>query len=280
MSGIVTSTTSTLIPGVTYPNPVSGGLSVGGAGTPFPTGGSAITSSSGGGLGLASLAGGLVSVVALLILLSFVAVFVIVVVANRADPDPSGRRPQAVYCFAVSFVTIGAAILGSTLVVAALVQLVGGHSGSITDSVARAAVIGGLITVVSALLLSVHLRRGLEAARAPQPESNPSRRVGQSYAAAVAFISVATLLFTAVLSIYLVFALAGPGVFGSFGGSTPTFRLLVVFLYLGGVSALVLWTHRDLVPPGPGFLGRTAGPPPGLTPGLTPGPVPEVGTIG
>ena len=275
MSGIVASTATTLISGVTYPNPVPGGLSVGASSTPFPTGGSGISSTSSSGLGLASVTGGLISVLALLILLTFVAVFVIIVVANRADPDPSGRRPQAVYCFAVSFVTIGAAILGSTIVVAALVQLIGQHSGSITNSVARTSVIGGLITVISAFLLSSHLRRGLEVARSPQPEMNPARRVGQSYAAAVAFIAVSTLLFTAILSIYLLFALAGPGVFGSFGGSTPTIRFLIVFLYLGGVSALVLWTHRDLVQPGLGFLGRSTGP----APGLAPGPVPEVGSI-
>lgn len=275
MSGIITSTAATVISGVPYPNSVPGGLSVGGSSTPFPTGGSGMASTSSSGLGLASLAGGLISVLALVILLSFVAVFVIIVVANRADPDPSGRRPQAVYCFAVSFVTIGATILGSTVVVVALVQLIGQHSGSITNSVARASVIGGLIAVISALLLSAHLRRGLEAARAPQPEANPSRRVGQSYAAAVGFVSVATLLLTAILSIYLLFALAGPGVFGSFGGSTPTIRLLIVFCYLGGVSLLVLWTHRDLVPPGLGFLGRSTD----GSPGLTPGPVPEVGSI-
>jgi hypothetical protein len=276
MSGIVTSTASTLISGVTYPNSVPGGLSVGGPSTAYPTGGSGITSTSSSGLGLASLAGSLIGVLALLILLTFVAVFVIIVVANRADPDPSGRRPQSVYYFAVSFVTIGATILGSTLVVEALVQLIGQHSGSIANSVARASVIGGLITVISAFLLSAHLRPGLEAARSPQPETNPSRRVGQSYAAAVAFISVSTLLFSAILSIYLLFALAGPGVFGSFGGSTPTIRYLIVFLYLGGVSALVLWTHRDLVPPGLGFLGRSTG----RSPGLAPGPVPEVGSFG
>jgi len=46
-------------------------------------------------------------------------------------------------------------------------------------------------------------------------------------------------------------------VLGSFGGSTPNFRLLVMSIYLGGVSILVLWSHRNLVPPGLGFLGRT-----------------------
>lgn len=276
MSGIVTTTASTLISGVPDPNSISGGLPVGGSMPPFPTGGSGFTSTSSSGLGLASLAGGLVSVLAILMLIAFIAVFVIIVVSNRADPDPSGRRPQSVYFFAVSFVTIGTTIVGSVVIVVALVQLIGHHSGSITNAVARAVVIGGLITVVSAFLLTTHLQRGLEAARVQQRETNPSRRVGQSYVAAVAFIAVSTLLVTSILSIYLVFALIGPGVFGSFGGSTPTIRLLLVSLYLGGVSALVLWSHRGLVPPGLGFLGRTDG----RSDSMAPGVAADTGSIG
>ena len=111
-------TTSTLIPGIP-----------GSTSSPGLT----YTGPSNSGLSFASLAGSLVSVLAVLVLLSFVAVFVIIVVANRADPDPSGRRPRSVYFFAVSFVTIGTTILGSTVVVVALVQLIGHHSGSITN---------------------------------------------------------------------------------------------------------------------------------------------------
>jgi len=254
-------TTSTLIPGI--------------SGSSSSPGGVTYTGPSNSGLNFASLAGSLVSVLAVLVLLSFVAVFVIIVVANRADPDPSGRRPQSVYFFAVSFVTIGTTILGSLVVVVALMQLIGHHSVSITNTVARAAVIGGLIAFVSAYLLSLHLRRGLDTARSDQSVANPSQRVGQSYVAAVAFVAVATLLFTTILSIYLLFALVRPAVFGSFGGSTPAFRLLVVFLYLGGVSVLVLWSHRDLIPPGLGFLGRPGSPPPPQAPPVY-APVPDM----
>ena len=79
-----------------------------------------------------------------------------------------------------------------------------------------------------------------------------------------------------IVSFYLLVALAGHGVFGSFGGSTSTFRLLIVFLYLGGVSLLVLWAHRDLVPPGLGFLGRPADRTPAMTYGTAPGPGPTL----
>ena len=269
MGGLAYATVSTVISGVPVGTSLPPGFSTGSSSSVVSGGGFSDTTSS--GLSLASLAGSLLDVLVVLLLLSFVAVFVIIVVANRADPDPTGRRPQTVYFFAVSFIALGAAILGSTVVVVALVQLIGHHSGSITNTVARAALVGGLITFISAFLLSAHLRRGLDAARSHQTETNPSRRVGQSYVAAVGFISVATLLVAMIVSFYLLFSLARPGVFGSFGGSTSTIRLLVVFLYLGGVSLLVLWSHRDLVPPGLGFLGRSADRTPGITYGNAPG---------
>ncbi len=66
---------------------------------------------------------------------------------------------------------------------------------------------------------------------------SPSGRVGQSDVAAVAFLSVLSLQVTSVVAVYLVFALAGAGVFGSFGGRTPSLRSLIVTLYLSGVAS-------------------------------------------
>ncbi len=195
----------------------------------------------------------------ILVLVALVGLVVIVVVANRADPDPSGHRPQSVFYFAVSFVTITTSIIGSAVVVSALVRLIGSHSGSITDSVARSVVLGGLVTVVGMFLLVTHLRRGLTLARADAEAPSPSRRVGQSYVSAVAFVSVVALLVVTVLSAYLVFAIAGPGVFGSFGGRTSAFRFLIDTVYLGAVACLVLWTHRNLVSPGLSTFGNGFG---------------------
>jgi hypothetical protein len=58
------------------------------------------------------------------------------------------------------------------------------------------------------------------------------------------------LLFASVAVAYLVFALAGPGVFGSFGGRTPAWRYLIDALYVDAAAAVVLVTHRNLVSPG------------------------------
>jgi hypothetical protein len=96
--------------------------------------GSGLTSSA---LGLSSLAGALVEIVAVVAMTALVGVLIIAVVANRADPDPSGRRPQSVYFFVVSFVTITTAIAGSALIVAALLWLTAHHSSSGSHEIAR-----------------------------------------------------------------------------------------------------------------------------------------------
>jgi hypothetical protein len=242
----------TTIPGLGSGVTTTGPFSISGSGS-VSSSSSALSS----GASLASLFSVLAELLAVVVVVGLVGVFVIVVVANRADPDPSGRRPQSVYYFAVSFITLVASILGSAVVVVGIVRLIGRHSGSITDSVARTIVIGGLITGVSLVLLITHLRRGLVLARAEDAPS-PSRRVGQSYVSAVAFLSIISLLVASVVAIYLVFALAGPGVFGSFGGRTSSLRYLIVALYLGGVAVLVLGTHRNLVSPGLALFARTS----------------------
>ena len=68
----------------------------------FGSSGGSVSSSLSSGLGLASFVGFFLDVLLALFVLSIIGVFVIIVVANRADPDPTGRRPQAVYYFAVS----------------------------------------------------------------------------------------------------------------------------------------------------------------------------------
>ena len=53
-----------------------------------------------------SALGILADVLSVVVVLALVGLLVIIIIANRADPDPSGRRPQSVYFFAVSFVTL------------------------------------------------------------------------------------------------------------------------------------------------------------------------------
>ncbi len=199
-----------------------------------------------------------VEVLALFVFVAIIGLVIIIVVANRADPDPTGRRPQSVYYFAVSFVTLITSIGGSIVVVFSLVALIGHKSSNVGDATARACVLGGLITIASFVLLRTHLRRGISLVGSET--TSPTRRVAQSYVSAVAFLSMLILLVVTILVAYLVFALAGPGVFGSLGGRTSVWRALLDALYVGGVAALVLQTHRNLVSPGLRFFRPIAAP--------------------
>lgn len=190
-----------------------------------------------------------------LVVLSVIGVFIIIVVANRADPDPSGRRPQAVYYFAVSFVTLFVAIVGSALVVSGVDALIGNHSNAVSNTAGRAILLGALSTLIGVVLLVVHLRRGLDLVRQDTQPPAPSRRVGQSYVSSVAFVSVISLLFLFVFSVYLIFALAAPGVFGAPGGQGISAHVLAVAIYLWIVAWVVLETHRNLVSPGLDLFG-------------------------
>ena len=238
----------------TIPDYTSGGTLVpsiqgGSSGVTYQSGGSSGLLSQSPGLSLSSFLGIFVDLFAVLAVLSVVGILVIIVVANRADPDPSGRRPQSVFYFAVSFLTLATTVLGSAVVVSGVVVLVGNHSNSVSNAAARAILFGGLVTLVSAFLLTLHLRRGLALARADSASQGPSQRVGQSYVSSVAFVSVLSLLVLGVFSVYLIFAIAGPGLFGSLGNRSDTVRVLIVAAYLCVVAAAVLWTHRKLVKP-------------------------------
>jgi hypothetical protein len=204
-------------------------------------------------------------------MVSLVGIIIIAVVANRADPDPTGRRPQSVYFFVVSFVTLTVSITGSAFLVASILLLSAQHTSSTATSLDRLLLVSILIIVVSGVLLVTHLRRGLALARADSSLSSPSRRVGQSYVSVVAFVAMLVLLPTAILSIYLIFSLVSPGTFGGFGGRGSATRILIEAAYLGLVAVIVARVHASLLTPRLGIFG-TGGP---IGPPPVPAPVPS-----
>ena len=231
----------------TFPGQVTGGTS-----------GLSVGSSS--SFGLSSIVSVAVEVLAIASVAALVGIIIIAVVANRADPDPTGRRPQSVYFFVVSFVTITTGIFGSALFVASLLLITAHHSSSAGHSILRLMLVSALIFVISLRFFLTHLRRGLGLARAEGVPSGPSHRVGQSYISVVSFVSILALLLTGVLTIYLIFAVASPTTFGSFGGRSDSVRILIESLYLGLVAVLVLWTHSSLLMPRLAVFGRTSPP--------------------
>jgi hypothetical protein len=220
-------------------------------------------------------------------------VFVILIVANRADPDPSGRRPSVVYSYAVSFITLFVTLFATFEIVAALTSLIGSHrtarnSDSFTsgpdffssssgagpkhpfgDSVARGVVIGMLIAIVAGIIYLVHVRAAQRATTGVLP-AEPAGRVRLSYTAAVSFICVMIVVVSLVVSIYQVFRILGPGVFNSSGSGSRigAFRTMLPLLYLAAASAALLLVHIRQLPPEarPSFMPPSA---------PRPGPIPD-----
>lgn len=206
--------------------------------------------------GLSSFAGVLVGALAVVLVLAVIGIFVIVVVANRAEPDPNGRRPFTVYLFGVSFIALWTTDIGAIGIVVSLVRLIGTVHASgpglhpVGDSVARDAVMSGIVLVVSLGVLAIHLGKGLEYARAESGPPGPSARVAETYVAAVAFVSILVLVVAVVLALYTVFQLIAPGVFAASGGRTGAARTLIDTGYVAVLIVAVLVTHHRLVTPG------------------------------
>jgi hypothetical protein len=201
--------------------------------------------------------GGLVAGIAVFVAVASLlfSVLIIVIVANRAEPDPRGLRPMSVYLFGMSFVTLQFTFAGSVLIVTALCSLIAPHDVPMTNTVAREIVIGVLLLVLAGGTWAIHVLRGVETGKGDGP-SGPNRRVMQSYGAVVGFVYFLQALFALGFGVYLVIALIAPGVFGSIDSSrSGTLAALLELVYVIVASgAVVLW-HANL---GPSVLGRTA----------------------
>ena len=126
MAGVLSAAvTTTTLPHSVPIQTVPGSLAPGAGSIVVHGGGSgAVTFTQSSGLGLFSTFFSLLSIMAIFAVLG---AFVIIVVANRADPDPTGTRATTVYAFAVSFVTVIAVLIASTVMVGALITLITPH---------------------------------------------------------------------------------------------------------------------------------------------------------
>jgi hypothetical protein len=204
-------------------------------------------------------------------------VFVILIVANRAEPDPSGRRPVVVYQFATSFVTVFATLFATFAIVTALCQLIGHNPGGfvasfggsqhpVGDAVARQAVLGALVAIVAGATLAGHRRRGLDNSAGDLTPLGPLGRVRLSYASAVSFVCVLIVIVATVVAVYQLFKIIGPGVFGHGGSRVAPLRVLLPDGYLAVAAGSILSRHRR--------LGQLPPPAPAPLPPLAPSPVP------
>jgi len=221
---------------------------------------------------------GIALIIELLVPVTLGAIFVIVVVATRSEPDPSGRRPVAVFMLATSFVTLFITLFSSLVAVAGLASLIGRRVREargvhpVGDQVARLEAISLILAVTAGVALFLHVRRALaesraeaaEAAKASEAEEamvderahGPVVRVWQSYTAAVSFVCVMIAIFAIVVAVYQIFRVAGPGVFDP--GSTSrvgAVRILLPSLYIAAAALAVMMRHQRArvrpLPPAP-----------------------------
>ncbi len=211
---------------------------------------------------MSSLLGGLIGGVTVLGLLMLavlvvpVITFIILTVANRSEPDTTGKRPMAAFLFGGAFLTLILAGLGSINVVRGLTSLIGRQtqpgmgymSHAETDTIARSVVMGLLLLMIAGAAHVMHRRRGLALADSEPDAGSATRRLARSYVAAVSFVSVVIIIITLFVLAYSVFQLIAPGVFQAMGTRTDTFRSILNELYiLIGVS-LVFRSHQALAP--------------------------------
>jgi hypothetical protein len=199
----------------------------------------------------AGLAGGIVAFIAIFIAMfsAVLIVPIILLVANRSEPDQRGQRSHSVYLFGMSFVTLQLTFAGSVLIVTSIFSVIAPHFEPVTNSLARSIVIGGLLVVLFGAVLLLHLGRGIETARGDGGVTGPNLRVMQSYAGVVSFIYLIQLIISLAVAIYLVFALIAPGVFGSIGSQrSGTLAMLLDLVYVMLASAYILMAHSSLGP--------------------------------
>jgi hypothetical protein len=200
---------------------------------------------------IAGLDGGIVAFVAIFIALFSLVLLVpvILIVANRAEPDQRGQRSHSVYLFGMSFVTLQLTFAGSVVIVTSIFSVISPHVAPLTNSISRSVVIGGLLVVLFGVVLLLHLGRGIEVARGDGGVTGPNLRCMQSYAGVVSFIYLLQLIVALGVTIYLVFALIAPGVFGSLGSSrSGTLALLLDLVYVMLASGYILLAHSSLGP--------------------------------
>jgi hypothetical protein len=183
----------------------------------------------------------------LLIMLSSagsIVTYIIIVVANRADPDPTGKRTSTIYHVGTAFLTLWLEVAGAITILATLFALIG--SGETRDTTIRGLTIGLLLFLVGGFVSHTQRRKAVDLAGSDSDGASPSKRVVRSYAAVVSFISVIVMVVTVLAAIWAVLGLIAPGVYVAASRTSDT-RLLLDEATVLAVFAWVFSTHRRLV---------------------------------
>jgi len=198
--------------------------------------------------------------VSVLVLLSVLAsvgsivTYIIIVVANRAEPDPSGNRTSAIFHVGTAFISLWLEIAGVITIFVTLFGLIGAGSKTyfsseihpLGDSTIRGITLGLLLSIVGGYTALTHRAKAIDLASIDESAASPSRRVLRSYAAVVSFICVIVVVITVLAIVWSVLGLIAPGVYQT-GARTGDFRLLLDEATVFAVFSWVFATHRPLV---------------------------------
>jgi hypothetical protein len=172
--------------------------------------------------------------------------YIIIVVANRADPDPTGRRTSTIYHVGTAFLTLWLEVAGAITILATLFALIG--SGGNRDSTIRGITIGLLLFLVGGFVTHTQRRKAVNLAESDFDDASPSKRVVRSYAAVVSFISVIVMVVALLAAVWAVLGLIAPGVYEA-TSRTNDARVLLDEATVLAVFAWVFSAHRRLVVP-------------------------------
>lgn len=180
--------------------------------------------------------------------------YIIIVVANRAEPDPTGKRTSAIYHVGTAFLTLWLEVAGVITIFITLFALIGAGGNRyftsevhpLGDATVRGISIGLLLSLVGGLVSLSQRHKALELAESDPDAVSPAKRVVRSYAAVVSFICVIVMVVAGLAALWSVLGLVAPGVY-QVGSRTGDVRLLLDEAIVLAVFASVFSSHRRMV---------------------------------
>jgi hypothetical protein len=181
-----------------------------------------------------------------LAILGLIVMAVTHVASDRREPDPTGRRPYAIYLFVLTFVALFVALFSLTAVVTSVVRVALPErgfeevfpspvppgfepppedftGGPVYEELepfdpnvehTRQAIQSGLIFVAAGLVLLFHARRIRDLEAAGSLGEEPTRRSYQAYLYAVCFVAILIILVAGALATFGIVRIAAPGTTG------------------------------------------------------------------
>jgi hypothetical protein len=207
-----------------------------------------------------------------LAILGLIVLAVTQIVSDRKEPDPTGRRPYAIYLFVVTFIALAVALFSLTAIATAVARLVVTErsaspvtapefppgfepppgaliEGGIYEEFrpfdsdvehSRQAILSGLFFAGAVLVLLFHARRIRELEAEGTLTMVPVRRTYQVYLYGVCFVAVLTSLVAGALAVFGLVRIVAPGVTGFDPGSAER-NQGIVQLASSGLLALVAY---------------------------------------